>query len=123
MVTRRYSLVLLVSVLVILTGFGTVAHALSNGCIGLHCKDHIQSTEHVAAENDSGDKSTSSKSNHHDPDSSGTGECNPSLCQAVVLLAQNNGALLGDREIDPEFQIGALTELTEPESPYRPPDH
>lgn len=120
MVIRRYSLVLMVSVLVILTGIGGVAHALSNGCVGLHCEEHRQHAEHFAVTTSNGD--VSAHSHHHDPESSGTGECNPFICQAVVLLAQNSEAALGQRDTDPELQIGAQAKLNEPDSPYRPPD-
>ncbi len=120
MVIRRYSIVLLVSVLVILTGFGTVAHALSNGCVGLHCEDHMQSAKHTVEAMNIGDMSTSN--GHHEPESSGTGECNPTLCQADVLLSQNREAAQDQRDIDAEVQTGAQAKLNEPDSPYRPPD-
>ncbi len=120
MVIRRYSLSLLISILVILTGFGGVAHTLSNGCVGLHCKDHLLSTEHSAVAKHIDDVSAPSR--HHDPESFGTGECNPSLCQAVVLLSQSGEVVWNQSEIDRELQIGALAKLIEPDSPYRPPD-
>lgn len=120
MVIRRFSLVLFVGVLVILTSLGGVAHALSNGCVGLHCEDHMQLAEHSAVEKSSGD--ISAPSNHNDPDSSRTGECNPFICQAVVLLPQNCEAAQGESDNDPEFQIEAQAELNEPDSLYRPPD-
>ncbi len=120
MIIRQLSLVLLVGILVILTGLGGVAHALSNGCVGLHCEDHMQSAEH----------STSVKTGsgvlvpggHHDTEGSGAGECKPSLCQAVVLLPQNGEVAWNQCEIVTGIQIEALTKLTEPDSPYKPPD-
>ncbi len=120
MLIRRYSLVLLIGLLVTLTGFGNVAHALSNGCVGLHCEDHMQSAEHAVAASDVSEISTSSS--HHDTESSGTGECNSLICQAVVLLPQYGEAAQGQRDIDPEFHVGAQAKLNEPDSPYRPPD-
>ncbi|WP_209506017.1 hypothetical protein [Ruegeria sp. HKCCSP335] len=111
---------LLAGILVILSGLGGVAHARSDGCIGLGCESHMQLTEHASVANNSIDKST--LHSHHDPDSSGTSECNPSICQAVILLAQNKEAAQDQREIDPEFQIGAQAKPIEPDNPYKPPD-
>ncbi len=120
MVIRQYTLVLLVSVLVFLTGLGSVAHALSNGYIGFHCESQMQTAEHFAVTKSNSD--ISAATNHHDPEGSGTGECDPSICQAIVLLSQNSEAAQGQRDIDPESQIGAQAKLNEPDSPYRPPD-
>jgi hypothetical protein len=120
MLIRRYSLVLLIGFLVTLTGFGNIAHALSNDCIGLHCEDHILPNEHSAVAKSSGD--VSFPSHHHAPESSRTEECNPFICQAVVLLHQNAEAAQGQRDIDPEFQVRAQAKLNEPDSLYRPPD-
>lgn len=120
MVIRRYSLLVLAGILVILTGLVGVAHARSDGCIGLGCESHMQSAEHIFVAKNSIDKST--LHSHHDPDNSETGECNPTICQAVVLLAQNGEAAQGQREIAPEFQVGAQAKPIEPDNPYKPPD-
>ncbi len=77
-------------------------------------------TEHSAVAKSSGDVSV--PSHHHDPESSGTGECNPFICHAVVLLSHNREAEQDQRDIDLEFQIKAQSKLNEPDSPYRPPD-
>ncbi|WP_131726325.1 hypothetical protein [Ruegeria denitrificans] len=111
---------LLISLLVILTGIGGVAHALSNGCVGLHCEDHMQPAEHSALATSGSDVST--PSHHHDPESSGAQKCDPFVCQTIVLLPQNSEAAQGQRDIEPEFQIRAQAKLNEPDSPYRPPD-
>ncbi len=120
MVIRRYPFVLLVSFLVILTGIAGVAYAVSNGCIGIHCEEHAQTAKHSVSAMSSGDISV--PSHHHDPESSGTGECNPFICQVVVLLVENGEPAQGQRDIDLELQDSAQAKLNEPDSPYRPPD-
>lgn len=80
----------------------------------------MQHSEHSAVATRSGDVSVSS--HHHDPKSSGIGECNPFICQVVVLLTQNSEAALGQSNIDPEFHIIAQAKPNEPDSPYRPPE-
>lgn len=119
MVIRRYSLVLLVGVLVILTGIGGVAHALSKGCVGLHCEHHTQPSEHSALAT-SGDVSASGQ--HHDPKSSGIEKCDPFICQAVALPFQVSEVAKGRRDTDPEFHVGTQVKLSEPDVLYRPPD-
>lgn len=120
MVIRRYPFVLLVSFLVILTGIAGVAHAVSNGCVGLHCEEHRQHSEHSALVTSSGE--VSAHSHHHDPESSGTDECNPFICQATVVLPQDSEPAQVQRDIDLELQDSAQAKLNEPDSPYRPPD-
>lgn len=119
MVIRRYSLVLLVGVLVILTGIGGVAHALSKGCVDLHCEHHTQPSVHSALAT-SGDVSASG--HHHDPESSETGKCNPFICQAVALPFQVSEVAKGRRDTDPELHVGTQVKLSEPDALYRPPD-
>lgn len=116
MVIRRYTFALLTSLLVILAGFGGESHA----CVGLHCGDHMQSAEHSAAVKSIPE--ISAQSSHHDTDNADTGECNPLLCQAVVLISQNSQVVWNQYQLDREFQIGSQSKLTEPDSPYRPPD-
>lgn len=120
MLIRRYSILKLLAALVIVTSFATIAQALSIGCIGHQCEGQMHSAKHAVEAMSSGDITTSIT--HHGPDSSGTGDCSPAFCQAVILLSQNREAEQDQLDIAPEFQFRAQAKLSEPDSPYRPPD-
>ncbi len=111
---------LLVALLVLMTGLGGAAHALSNDCANGHCNDHMTatSTEHHAGHlsgeaTDSGPLGWNGM--EHD-------ECNPFLCNVLALTSQSSEAVFDQSEVALAWQVSSLSTLEEPDSPDRPPN-
>lgn len=118
--TQRITSMVLVSLLVLMTGLGGAAHALSNDCANGHCDDHVtvNATEHHAGHlpgkaTDSGP--LGSNGMEHD-------ECNPFLCNVLALTLASSEAVFDQSEAALAWQVSGLAALEEPDNPDRPPN-
>jgi len=106
--------------LVVMTGLGGAAHALSIDCANGHCDDHmtVNATEHHAG-HVSGEATDSgplgSNGMEHD-------ECNPFLCNVLALTLASSEAVFDQSEAALAWQVSSLATLEEPDNPDRPPN-
>ncbi len=49
-------------------------------------------------------------------------ECNPFLCNSLVLILQTSDAVFGQSDAVLGWQVGHLSTLEEPDNPDRPPN-
>lgn len=115
---RNITATLLVLLLVLMTGLGDAAHALSTDCANVHCDDHMIVTDHYV-EQGSGEatNSVSRGSNGTEQD-----ECNPFLCNALVLTLGSSETVFDKSEATLAWQVSSLSTLEEPVNPDRPPN-
>lgn len=111
---------LLVVFLFLLTGLGSAALALSKDCLGGHCNDHMNMTVaehqpgHAPGEASIG---VPDKSNGVEHD-----ECNPFLCNVLVLMSLSSKATFVQSDAVLAWQVASLSTHEEPDNPDRPPN-
>lgn len=111
---------LLVALLVLVTGVGGAAYALSNDCANGHCDDHMTAaaTEHHAGH-------LSGETTDSDPHGSNGmehDECNPFLCNVLALTLLSSEAVFDQSEAALAWQVSCLSTLEKPDNPDRPPN-
>lgn len=110
----------LIALLVLMTGLGGTAHALSRDCANGHCVDHTTTvvadhhTDHVPGEATDNGQHGSNDIVHDD--------CNPFLCNALALTSVSSEAVLDQSEAALAWQVSSLSTLEEPDNPDRPPN-
>ncbi len=111
---------LLAALLILGTGLGGAAHALSNDCVNGHCDDHMTATatEHHAGHlpreaTDSGPLGSNGMEND---------ECNPFLCNVLALTSVFSEATFDQSEAALAWQVSSLSTLEEPDNLDRPPN-
>ncbi len=110
----------LVALLVLMTGLGSTAHALSNDCANGHCDDHMTATasEHNAG-HVSGEATDSGPRGSHDM---AHDDCNPFLCNVLALTLMSSEAVFDQSEAALAWQVSSLAAREEPDNPDRPPN-
>lgn len=111
---------LLVTLLVLMTGLGGTAHALSNDCANGHCDDHVTMTvtEHHAG-HVSGETTDSTTRGSHDMAHE---DCNPLLCNFLALTWVSSEAVFDQSEAALAWQVSSHAALEEPDNRDRPPN-
>ena len=111
---------LLVTLLVLMTGLGGTAHALSNDCANGHCDDHVTMTvtEHHADYVPEEITDSTTRGSHdmaHE-------DCNPFLCNFLALTLVSSEAVFDQSEAALAWLVSSLAALKEPDNPDRPPN-
>lgn len=110
----------LVAWLVFLTGLGSSVHAMSNGCIGGQCEDHLQMP--VESGHDAHALAEAVSGGHHPVGETEHEGCNPFLCQALALTSKHFETVSIEVVAALEWHVGHLSTLEEPNNPDRPPN-
>lgn len=111
---------MLVLALLLMTGLGSAANALSNDCANGHCDDHMTATVierhagHVLGEATDGGQQGSNGMVHDD--------CNPFLCNILALTFVSPEAVFEQSKAALAWQVSSLSTLEEPDNPDRPPN-
>jgi hypothetical protein len=109
---------LLATLLVLVMGLGSTAHAASNDCTNVHCDDHVTVTEHHAENSlDETADSTQQKS----PDIAHD-DCNSFVCNFLALTLVSSAAVFDQSEAALAWQVSSLAALEQPDHPDRPPN-
>ncbi len=106
--------------LILIMGFGSVVHALSNECVGGHCIDHMATS--VEAQHANHGLVASSEDGQHEPDSAAHEGCNPFLCSVPALTTQTSESKFNQAAVVSASQVTNLSTLNEPDNPDRPPN-
>jgi hypothetical protein len=106
--------------LLLITGLGGPAHALSNDCANGHCDDHMTAimAEHQAM-NVSGEGADTTQ---HGSNGMEHEDCNPFLCYVLALTSMSTEAVFDQSATTLIWQVTSLSTLEEPENPERPPN-
>lgn len=117
---REITSALSVALLIFAAGLGGAAHALSKDCTGGHCDNAMSmiAEDHHAGHSpgEQADRvALGSNGMEHD-------ECNPFLCNALVLALQSCEAVFDQSEAALAWQVTSLSTLEEPDNPDRPPN-
>lgn len=110
----------LVALLVLMTGLGGAAHALSNDCSNGQCDDRMTTIEsehhadHVPGE--------TTENPHHGAHGMEHDECNPFLCSVLALTTASSEAVFDQSKAALVWQVSSLAALEEPDDPDRPPN-
>ena len=115
MILQRMISVVLAVILVLLTGFASVAHDMPLNCNDGHC-DEVQSSER------SPHLDRLSPTGHHETDGADHDGCNPFLCNLMLLASETSDASPDQFEQVLNWQVSELSALREPEHPDRPPN-
>lgn len=122
---RNIVLAWFVVCLTVLTGIGGAAHAMFAGCIPVACETHLHAPEQASHMDHMG-AAQHIKPQHTEPssdtESMAHDDCNPLLCNALVLLPHQPSPR-GDRpETGVIWLVLSLVALAGPDSPDRPPN-
>lgn len=119
-IARTITATLLVVLLSLMTGLGDRAHAILEKCNGGHCENHL----HASVVDHHVDHASVSPSGGapHEPDGTMHEGCNPFLCNAAALMAQDIQATPNRSVIVVAWQASNLSTLNEPDNPDRPPN-
>lgn len=111
---------MLVCLLTLTIGFGSVAHALSKDCVGGHCDNRMSSSAQVHPGSDTALKSAFGGT--HEPESTEHDGCNPYLCLVLALASPHSEETFDYSETVLGWQVRHLMTLEEPDNPDRPPN-
>lgn len=114
---RYISTMMLAALLVLMTGLGGAAHALTNHCVSEHCDEQMSrmvAEHHV--DHVSGDVTD------RIPHGLEHSDCNSFLCSVFALMLTSFEAVFDPSETAFVWQVSSLSTLEAPDNPDRPPN-